>query len=303
MSEKRFVERMCAGLKTPEQMPVFAARQYSIQENQRRAKRLLSATGELCNRSLDRADWTEQPDRTLARLPQGGRLEVFHASGAMRLVTGIDTMDKLFDKIEPKEQLQKLVEAAMARLRLGDWMGQRESLAFERLWQIKACAAERNGKAVDPVLCRAVGAYRQSVEGIPVLGAASVAVQIAAGGELDSVSVQLLESSGDPIESAALISPDQAAKQVYAQLEGLMGRSKVPVGELKATAQPLQLGYVHFGRRKATRLLAPHYIAAIEIDGEEAQAYQFIVQATQRTFVPLCHAGQQAPAPALRRAA
>jgi hypothetical protein len=221
----------------------------------------------------------------------------------LRLVTGIDTMDKLFDKVEPKEQLQKLVEAAMARLRLTDWMGPRESLAFERLWQIKACAAERNGKAIDPVLCRVVGAYRQSVQGIPVLGAASVAVQLAAGGELDSVSIQLLESGADPLESATLIGPDQAAKQVYAQLESLMGRSKVPVGELKATTQPLQLGYVHFGRRKATRLLAPHYVAAIEIDGEESQAYQFIVSATQRSFVPLCYSGQQPPVPALRRAA
>lgn len=303
MSEKRFIERMCADVKTPERLPVFEVRQYSIQENRRRATRLLSATGELCNRNLDHADWTEQRDRLVARLPQGGRLEAFHASGAMRLVTGIDTMDKLFDKVEPKEQLQKLTDAAFSRLRLGDWLGQRESLAFERLWQIKACAAERSGKAIEPVLCRAVGAYRQSVQGTPVLGPASVAVQVAADGELDSVSVQLLESTGDALETAALIAPDQAAKQVFAQLEGLMGRSKVPVSEIKATTQRLQLGYIHFGRRKATRLLAPHYVAAIEIDGEEAQAYQFIVAATQRNFVPLCYAGQQPPAPALRRAA
>lgn len=303
MSEKRFVDRMCADVSTPQQVPVYAVRQYSIEENAKRARRLLALTGEMCNRSLDRVDWRQQADRSVAQLPQGGRMEVFHASGAMRIVTGIPTMEQLFDRIEPKEQLQKLVETAASRLRVADWMGQRETLAFERLWQIKAAAADRNNKAIEPVLCRVIGAYRQSVGGLPVLGGASVAVQLAAGGALDSVSMQLLESSGDPLETAALVPPEQAARQVFAQLESLMGRSKVPVGEIKATTQPLRLGYIHLGKRKAQRLLAPHYVAAIEIDGEEAQAYQFVVPATQRTFVPLCYAGQQPPAPQLRRAA
>jgi hypothetical protein len=155
----------------------------------------------------------------------------------------------------------------------------------------------------EPVLCRAVGAYRQSVGKLPVLGGASVAIKVAQGGALDSISMQLLEAAGDPIETAPVIGPDEAAKQIYEQLESLMGRSKVPVNELNVSTQPLRLGYIHLGKRKSQRVLAPHYVASIEIDGEEAQAYQFIVSATRQTFLPLCFAGQQPPAPTLRRAA
>jgi hypothetical protein len=282
---------------------IFAVRQFSVEENQRRAKRLIGATAEMCGKSLDRADWVQQPDRTLARLAGGARAVVYHASGALRLTTGLATMDALFEKVESRERLEKMVAKAAEALRVADWIGPHGALAFERLWQIKAAAADRNRKAIDPVLCRIVGAYRQSVGKLPVWGAASVALKLAADGVLDAVSMQLLEPGADPIDSASVIAPDMAARQVHQQLASLMGRSKVPVDELKITTQPLRLGYIHSGKRSAQRVLAPHYVASVEIDGEDPQAYQFIVPATERTFQPLCFAGQQPPAPPLRRAA
>jgi hypothetical protein len=303
MDEKRFIEKMCSDVSAPSHVDIFAVRQFSIEENTRRLTRLISVTGEMCKRSLDRADWVRQTDRTVARLPQGARAEVFHASGALRVMTGLETMEALFDKPEPRELLEKMVVGIAAQLRIADWVGQRESLAFERLWQIKAAAADQKRKAIEPVLCRAIGAYRQSVGKLPVLGGASVAIKVAGGGALDSVSMQLLEPSGDAIESAAVIGPDRAARQIYQQLESLMARSKAPVSELKATTQSLRMGYLHMGKRKSQRVLAPHYVGAIKIDGEEAQAYQFIVSATEKTFLPLCFAGEQSPAPQIHRAA
>lgn len=303
MNEKRFIEAVCSDVSTPSHADIYAVRQFSIEENLRRAKRLIGITGEMCRRSLDRADWFEQADRSIARLPQGGRAEVFHASGALRVSAGLPTMEALFEKVEPREQLEKRVAEAATKLRIADWIGQRESLAFERLWQIKAAAADKSSKTIEPVLCRVVGAYRQSVGKLPVWGGASVAIKLAGGGAVDTISMQLLEPSGDAIDSAPLVAPDEAARQIYLQLDTLMGRSKVPVSELKLQAEPLRLGYLHLGKRKSQRLLAPHYVAAVQIDGEEAQAYQFVVSATQRTFQPLCLAGQHAPALQMRRAA
>jgi hypothetical protein len=304
MSEKLFVDQMCSKVeRTAEQAGIYTVRQFSIEENTRRAKRLIGATAEMCSVSLDRADWVQQADYTLARLAGGGRAMVYHASGALKVVMGLPPMESLFEKIEPRERLEKMIAGTAERLRISDWLGQRESLAFERLWQIKAAAADHKEKTIEPVLCRIVGAYRQSVGELPVWGAASVAIKLAGGGALDSVSMQLLEPSGDALETAPLIGPDVAAKQVYRQLESLMGRSKVPISEMSATTQPLRLGYIHLGKRKAQRLLAPHYVASIQIDGEEAQAYQFIVPATEKTFMPLCLAGQQPPPAQLRRAA
>lgn len=303
MNEKQFVERTCSDVRTPSHVDILVVRPYSIEENTRRLKRLLGVTLEMCQRSPDRMDWVREPDRTVARLPQGGRAEVFHASGALRLKTGLQTMEALFGKMEPRDALQKRVQATAAQLKLEGWLGQRDTLAFERLWQIKAMAADRGNKATEPVLCRAVGAFRQSVGQLPVWGGASVAIKIAAEGALDSVSMQLLESQADPLESVAVISPEEAAKLVYRQLDSLLGRSKTPVSDIKMQSEPMRLGYIHLGKHKAQRLLAPHYVAAIRIEGEERQAYQFIVPATQKTFQPLCLAGQQPPAPEMRRAA
>ncbi len=303
MNEKQFVECTCSDVRAPGHVDILAVRPYSVDENKRRLRRLIGEMGEICQRSLDRADWLQEADRTVARLPQGGRAEVFHASGALSLKTGLQTMEALFERMESREELQKRVQDVAAQLRLSGWLGQRDTIVFERLWQIKAAAADRDNKTIDPVLCRAVGAFRQSVGPLPVWGGASVAIKIAAGGAIDSVAMQLLESYGDALESAAVVSPDEAAKLVYRQLESLMGRSKAPVSDLKVLSEPLRLGYIHLGKRKAQRVLAPHYVAAIRIEGEERQAYQFIVPATQKTFQPLCLAGQQAPTPEMRRAA
>jgi hypothetical protein len=64
----------------------------------------------------------------------------------------------------------------------------------------------------------------------------------------------------------------------------------------------MRFGYVSLGKRAAQRTLAPHYIGAIGIGGpDEAQAYQFIVPATEKIYLPLCQAGNHAPPALLRR--
>jgi hypothetical protein len=303
MDEKQLIEKMADSTGTvPVQAEVFAVRQYSLEDLTRRAKRLLGMTADVCKLSLDRGDWVQQADRTLVRLPMGGRAMVHHASGAMKVTTGLAPMESLFAKIEARESLKKLVEATAARMRIDEWAGHNESLNFERLWQIKASAADQEHKAVEPVLCRVVGAYRQFVGKLPVWGAASVAIKLAAGGALDSVSIQTRETTGESIEWAPVVRPDEAARQILLQLGSLMGRSKVPFAEL-AAPQWMRFGYASLGKRKSQRILAPHYVAAIGIAGQdEAQAYQFVVPATERTYLPLCQVGSPAALALQRRA-
>src|SRR5215208_6345142 len=88
------------------------------------------------------------------------------------------------------------------------------------------------GTTVEPVPCGLVGAYRHVIGIQPVLGPASVAIKLAGGGALDSVSVQVRETSGERIEWAPIVRPEVAARQVVMQLGSLMGRSKVPFVEL-----------------------------------------------------------------------
>lgn len=303
MKETELAKRLCDGLRVPDRVEIHAIRSFTVDENRARLRRLLAVTGEACDRPFDRADWTRTEDRSVARLPRGGRAEVFHASGAMRIKTGLEPMQLLFDRVEPAKRLEKLVDGLAGRLRVRDWMAPHETLTFERLWQIKAAAADRRGKTVDPVLCRVIGAYRQSIAGLPVLGAASVAINVASGGVLDSLSVQTVESNPEPIDSAALIGPDEAARKVHLFLESMMGKSKAPRDKLKIDAQPLRLAYLLLGKRKAQRVVAPYYFAEVRIEHEEIQGYQLVVPATEKTHQQLCLSGNDPPATQYRRAA
>jgi hypothetical protein len=178
----------------------------------------------------------------------------------------------------------------------------RESLTFERLWQIKASAADREGKTtISPVVCRVVGAYRHIAGNLPVLGAASVAVKVAGGGALDSLTVHLRPTSGERVEWAPILRPDDAARLVVRQLATLMGQSKIPFTEL-ARPERMEFGYLSLGKRTSQRVLAPHYIATISIDGHVAQGYQLVVPATERIFEPLAVAGHQPPMAMAQRA-
>lgn len=302
MRQNKLTESLCRGVEDPGEVEIYAVRAFAVDENEGRLRRLLSVTGEACERAYDRSDWNRQEDRTLVRLPNGGWAEVFHASGALRVVTGLPTMAALFAAVDKKESLIRLVDKAASPLHLESWLSPPARIEFERLWQIKAAASDRK-KVVGPILCRAVGAYRQWVGPLPVLGGASVAVKVGADGVLDSISMQLVETRAEPVETARLIGAEAAAREVARMLDSLLGTGKASRSEQKIKVQPLQLGYLHPGKRKPLRMLAPHYIAAVEIEHEEAQAYQLAVPATEKIYQPLCFAGREAPVLAQRRAA
>jgi hypothetical protein len=303
MSEKELIKRMVDGAKeVPARADIFAVRRYSLNEMERRAKQLLARSAEACNLTLDRGDWVTQQDRTLIRLPLGARAVFYHASGAMRLVAGLAPMESLFKKADDRKTLTRLVEKTFGRLKLDEGLNPNESLQFERLWQIKASATNPKGRTVQPVLCRIVGAYRHFVGEYPVLGAASVAVKLAAGGNLDSLFVQIRETTGEAVDQAKVLRPDHAARQILAQLSGLMGNSKYPASEF-AVPQFFRFGYLSLPKRKAQRLLAPVYVAAFEIKGaEERQGYFFATPATEKTYLPLCLNGSEARTTPLRTA-
>ena len=154
----------------PAQADVIALRQLSLDDLRTRTKRLLSLVGEKERRSLDRGDWVERDDHTIVHLTNGSRAVVYHASGAMQYSSGIPALEARFERMEEKERAINLVQEAGRRLNLDEWAGHNEQLKFERLWQQKAQGGDRTGAVSEPVLCCLVGAYRQFVGGIPVLG-------------------------------------------------------------------------------------------------------------------------------------
>lgn len=297
MNEKKLVSELVSNLKeVPSEVDVIRLREPSVDETRSRLKRLLAIVGGRERRSVDRGDWTERSGRTVVHLTEGARAVAYHASGALRFSSGIPPLERLFENIPEKDALQKLLHEAARNLALESWAGNGESLHFERLWQIKAQGADRDNKLSRPLLCRVVGAYRHHVAGIPVLGAASVAVKLAANGTLDSLSIAMRSSTSEIIDKARIHSPEQAARQVVVELHSLLGNAKSALPSDVVESQRMQFGYVSLGKRATQRVLAPAYVAEVVLRHEhERQAYVIAVPATERSYLALAPCRREAP--------
>jgi len=278
----------------PDSIDILELRRLSVDDLQRRLRRLLKPSGEACGRNFEQGQWTTHDDRTFVQLAQGASAVVYHASGAMKLHAGLAPMEALFKEPEGKGAHIQRGEACLKQLAVHELLGRGDSLAFERLWQVKAAGADREGRRSEPVLCRAVAAFRQHVQGIPVLGPASVAVQMAGEGLLDGVTLHLRGPASETIDKAKVLAPERAARALIQQLGQLVdGRGKAGDARLESR-DGLRFGYYSLGKRKSQRLLAPVYVASVEVTHEQvSQAYMLVVSATEKNYLPLNPPGSE----------
>jgi hypothetical protein len=239
----------------------------------------------------------ERGERSVVHLPEGARAVVHHASGALEYRSGLAPFAAPFEHVqEPGVLVRQLAETAQ-RLKLDAWREDGGSLAFERLWQTKAQGADREERVSQQLLVRATGAWRHAVAGIPVLGAASVALTLAGDGRIDGLSVNVRPLLGESLDNAAIIGQEQAARQVVERLISLLGRAKDPLPPDVIDTASMQFGYLDTGRRKSQRLLAPVFVARIGLRHQlERQAIIIAVHATERPYLELPLFGTEAVA-------
>lgn len=302
MDEKELLERLSSQVEdTPKSIEVLNLRQYAMEELEPRAWSILRESSRMFKLQLDRRERVVEKDRTLIRLPRGARLVIYHNSGALEYSCGLKPLEGLFKKIEPREALVKLVEEKVAGLNTREWLGSDQHLRFEHLWQIKASAAGKDNKVVQPVLCRIVGAYRLFVRDVPVWGPASLAIKLAGNAELDRLDVQVRETTSEVIDRVTVIRPDQAAHTMIQRMSTLWGNTKFSLGEIVRDAS-LRFGYFSLPRRKAQSLLAPVFVASIRTNGEEPMARQLIIAASEKDYLSVCNRGEDKHQMMLRRA-
>lgn len=303
MSTKQLIEQLTGSVKdVPSAVEVLNVRQYSHQDMAERVRSILGTGGEIAERTWDRGDWVVEENRTLIRLHDGGRAVIFHASGAMKLVSGLEPMASPFARLEDPKRLTRMAEEAAGKLRLKSWAGQNGDIRFERLWQIKAAGGDREGKVTDPTLFRIVGAYRHFVRDIPVWGPASVAIKLAGGGTLDSLTIVVREPEGKAYERVKTLPPDHGARQIAGQLTALMGPSDISLDKV-VRPQWMHFGYLSLSKRKAQRWLEPVYVALVDVEaGEEAQGYLLVTPAAEKSYMPVCRIGAEAVTPPASRA-
>ncbi len=258
----------------------------------RRNEKVLADLAGTAGIALDVSQGGERfKERTVYRGEDGGRAVTFHASGAFTLYSGVDPLDDLFERVEEDDVLRKAVDSVAEKLRLTGLVDQEDSLAFERLWKLKAAGAEREGRLSDPVLTRAVGAYRQSVRDLPVLGRASASVEVTGSGALSALTVTLRRFAGDgggkTIDKARTRSAEEAAADVAARVSKMLGGQEEDV---ELDAQSFAFGYLSLGRRRAQALLAPMYVAAVAVDGgpeRERSAHVIAVAGSEQQYLRL----------------
>ena len=277
----------CADARIPGQADILLLQTPTQEQLHARARRfvaLLTEHGD-CPHANDGA-WQQRDDHTVIHLPDGARAMVYHASGALRYVSGLGSTDAPFEHDAERAVLQRLVEERARKLTLSDWAGPNGELRFERLFRTLGQGADPAGKTSAKTLFRALGAWRQYAGGIPVLGAASVALRLAGDGRLDALSVQVRPANGEVLDRAAIIEPQAGARQIVAQLATLLGQKEVP-GDLVESAT-LQFGYLDLGKRKSQRVLAPGYVAQIVLRHKTGrQACVLAVRATERAYLDL----------------
>jgi hypothetical protein len=307
MDTQALMEQMLANpAQVPTEVAILELRRWSVDELQRRMRKWLRAGSEACDKAFDHGEWSTRDDHTLVRLPQGARAEIFHASGAFKLSSGQAPMENLFKESPSRKEMIERSERFVASLGAREQLARNESLTFERLWHIKAGAEDRECRRTDPVTCRAIGAFRHHVEGIPVWGPASVAVQMAGDGSLDAVSTLLRGPVMETLERAKVLAPERAARHLVQQLaqqfdatrDGHRAEAKFECRE------GLRFGYLSLGKRKAQRLLAPVYVATIDVNHEmESQGLVLVVAATEKSYLPLNPPGSESLVSAVSKTA
>lgn len=295
MNDQTFIECLAKGAADPlpPHADVIVLEPLTLDDLRARAHHLLRRVQQLDDCARDRGDWVVRDDHTLVHLPGGGRLTIFHASGAMQYVSGLTPAQASFERVPERDELTRLVDAAAHRLMIADWAGAAGELIFEQLFQTKGRGIDRQNVMSEITLFRALGAYRLFVNRIPVLGPASVAVRLAGDGQLDLLTVQARPRTAEVVALAAIVEPAVAAQQILMHLLSLLHRERLPENDIETAT--MQFGYLDLGKRTGQRVLAPVFVAQIVVRNNFGrQAYVLATRATERPYLDLPLYGDEA---------
>ena len=268
-------------------------------------RRLLGDLGEAAGLDFLRSEPVHRTATTVFRDELGGRATLFHASGAIAVRTAIPDFDETFDGDPGGDRLSSLTQDAFAKLGVDRFVHPEDALDFERLWRILAAGADPRHQAVEPVLVRAIGAFRHQVRGLGVLGRASAHVELTGAGNVSAFSFslrRLADQASEVLAKASTRPVEEAASEIAKQVARLTGGSE----DAALVADSFGFGYLALGRRRAQAVLAPMYLAAISIaplEGKEGQtksAHVIAVPGSPERFLKLPSA---AAAARTRRAA
>lgn len=270
-----------------------------------RVKTFAGAVTEVTGVTLD-GERLQSPNRLVVKGPTNARVVGFLASGAISVRTGIAPFEMVFDDDPGDDEIAARSTELLEQLRWRELLPDDHGLAFERAWRIKAAGGDAEGARTPPVLCRTVGAFRDHVNDLPILGRASMTIELTGKASLAGASMSLRhvrgDGGGERLAEAVVDRPADAAMAVVAIVTKAFGGR--PPKDVQIAAESFELGYLSLGRRRRQTALAPFYVATVSFDhGPEqvATAHVLAVPASKRSPVRL--PGARRPAVIKRPAA
>jgi hypothetical protein len=233
-------------------------------------------------REQERARTARGRSRSDIALADGYRARVYHASGAMAVQADLAPMEHLIGEKADKGTLIERASTTAKRFGLDRLGTPVEKLAFERLWQIKAAGMNRERLRGRDVVCRAIGAFRRYVDGLPVYGRASVVLELAGDERIGGAGVDWRPIVPHAVDRAKVLDPERAARHVAADLEG-----RLPGGEFgddDFDVSLFSLGYFSLPKRRAQGTLAPVYVALLERRGWTSMNHVVVVNGTEKVY-------------------
>lgn len=233
------------------------------------------------------------------RLPNEGRVDVFHSSGAIAAYMHPPTSRQPLttDERHADRKALSAVAERIAETIAQPHVSADDELRFESRWELKGQGVTLKGEKSPVALFELLGAFRRYLHGLPVLGRASIHVALGGGSVVTRWGIDWRRVRTKPIAETEIISPEKGAKRVLDDL--FWRRPERPFTLADFEVDAFTLGYLSLSRRRLQFVMQPAWLAVLAPRAPMTMGTIVAVPAAPQSFEPLTHA--RMPTPAARR--
>jgi hypothetical protein len=229
---------------------------------------------------------------TQMRLPSEGRMDIFHPSGAIAATTRPLSVRKPIGTDETKVDRKPLVAAAtkVASVIAKSRIASNEEMRFESTWEWKA-TGETIARGKEPVnklptaLFEVLVAFRRYLEGLPVLGRASVHLALGAGEIVTRWGIDWRPVKKEPMTHTSVLDPSEGAKRVMDDL--FWRRPERPFTLKDFEPKSFELAYFSLSRRREQSIMQPAWITVLAPRAPMTMGRVVVVPAAPQSFEPM----------------
>jgi hypothetical protein len=224
------------------------------------------------------------------QLPNEGRVDVFHSSGAIAAYMHPPTSrlpitpnERLADRKALSALTQRIAESIAKTQLTSD-----EQLRFESLWELKGQGVPLKGEKSPVALFEVLGAFRRYLHGLPVLGRASIHVAVGGGSLVTRWGIDWRRVRSKPFTETEIIYTEEGANRRL--VASFWRRPERPFTLADFEVKAFTLGYLSFSRRRVQFVMQPTWLAVLAPRAPMGMGTVVAVAAAPQAFEPLSNA-------------